>query len=61
MPLDETGGRFGVFLQDYTPASVMPRGAVMSEYILNYFLVEIAAVEADGKLSTTWGRIKGEY
>jgi hypothetical protein len=53
----ETGGRIGVFFQDYDRAGTMglPRAEVISEYILNYYLVEIAAVEADGKLVSTWG------
>jgi len=57
----ETGGRFGVFVQAYVgdiPAPDVSWGAVISEYILNYYLVEVAAVQADGKLISTWAEIK---
>jgi len=58
----ETGGRLGIFVQAYVldiPAPDISWGAVISEYILNYYLSEVAAVQADGKLSTTWGSVKG--
>ena len=56
----ETGGCFGSFFSD-APGDVqdLPRAAVIGEYILNYYLVEIVAVESDGKLISTWGEIKG--
>jgi len=58
----ETGGRLGLFVQAYVgdiPAPDISWGAVISEYILNYYLKEVAAVQADGKLVSTWGKIKG--
>jgi hypothetical protein len=59
----ETGGRFGVFFQNFDRAGAvdLPRAEVISEYILNYYLAEVAAVEVDGKMISTWSRIKGEY
>lgn len=59
----ETGGRFGVFFDDPWMAGQedLPRADVLSEYILNYYLVEVVAVEADGKMISTWGVIKGEH
>ena len=57
----ETGGRLGLFVQAYVgdiPAPDISWGAVISEYILNYYLSEVAAVQADGKLVSTWGKIK---
>jgi hypothetical protein len=40
------------------PAPDISWGAVISEYILNYYLREVAAVQADDKLVFTWGKIK---
>jgi hypothetical protein len=67
----ETGGRLGVLVQAYAgdiAAPIVSWGALIGEFIVNYYLVEIAAVEvdgksveADGKLASTWGGIKGEY
>ena len=57
----ETGGRFGVFAQAAWCGQIPAwRGDVISEYILNYHLVEIVdfAVQADGKLVSTWGETK---
>ena len=57
----ETGGRFGGFVQAaWCGQTGAWRGDVISEYILNYHLTEVAdfAVQADGKLVSTWGEIK---
>ena len=57
----ETGGRFGVFAQAAWCGEIGAwRGDVISEYILNYHLIEVAdvAVQANGKLVSTWGEIK---
>jgi len=59
----ETGGRLGIFLQAYVgdiPEPDVSWGAVIGEFVVNYYLREVAAVQADGKLTTTWGSIKGE-
>lgn len=53
----ETGGRVGIFYQNENQDD-MPRAAVMSEYILNYYLGNITAVNASDKLTATWGGIK---
>ena len=59
----ETGGRFSVFYDDpwIDGQEDLPRADVLAEYILNYYLVEVVAqaVEADGKLVSTWGKIRG--
>ena len=58
----ETGGRLGIFVQAYVgdiPAPDISWGAVIGEYILNYYLREVADVQADGKLVSKWGEIKG--
>ena len=56
----ETGGRLGIFVQSaWCGDTVEWRGDVISEYILNYHLIEIMAVQANGKLVSTWGEIKG--
>ena len=58
----ETGGRLGIFVQAYVgdiPAPDISWGSVIGEFIVNYYLPEYAAVEADGKLASTWGEIKG--
>ena len=58
----ETGGRLGVFVQAYVgdiPAPDISWGSVIGEFIVNYYLKEVAAVEADAKLASTWGEIKG--
>ncbi|MFC1712068.1 hypothetical protein ACFL6S_00300 [Candidatus Poribacteria bacterium] len=57
----ETGGRLGIFVQAYVldiPAPDISWGAVIGEFVVNYYLSEVAAVEADGKLTITWGSIK---
>ncbi len=57
----ETGGRFGGFVQApwVGPEDVgMQWGTIMSGYLVNHYLSDIAAVEADGKLASTWGKIK---
>jgi len=57
----KTGARLGVFVQAYVgdiPEPDVSWGAVISEYILDYYLKEVAAVQADGKLVSTWGKIK---
>ena len=57
----ETGGRLGIFVQAYVldiPAPDVSWGAVISEYILNYYISEVAAVEPSGKLTSTWGNVK---
>ena len=59
----ETGGRFGVFLQSYTDIAMpdIPWGTILGEFVVNYCINEAGfAVQADGKLATTWGSIKGE-
>ena len=58
----ETGGRLGVFVQAYVgdvPKPDISWGSVIGEFIVNYYLKEVAAVEADAKLASTWGEIKG--
>lgn len=52
-----TGGRIGSF---YLTASEDddPRGAVISEWINNWFLKQITPVEPAGKTATTWGDVK---
>lgn len=57
----ETDGRLGIFLQAYVldiPTPDVSWGTVMGEYILNYYLNQVASVQADDKLTTTWGKIK---
>ena len=57
----ETGGRLGIFVQAYVgdiPAPDISWGAVIGEYILNYYLREVADVQAEAKLVSTWGEIK---
>lgn len=57
----ETGGRLGIFIQAYVldiPAPDISWGAVIGEFVANYYLSEVAAVQADGKITTTWGSIK---
>ena len=57
----ETGGRLGIFVQAYVgdiPAPDISWGAVIGEYILNYYLREVAEVQAEAKLVSTWGEIK---
>jgi hypothetical protein len=57
----ETGGRLGIFVQAYVgdiPAPDISWGAVIGEYILNYYLREVADVQADGKLVSKWGEIR---
>ena len=59
----ETGGRLGIFVQAYVgdiPEPDISWGSVIGEFIVNYYLSEFAAVGADGKLTSTWGEIKGE-
>ena len=58
----ETGGRLGIFVQAYTDIA-MPEisfGTLIGEFVVNYYLSEVASVQADGKLAATWGSIKGE-
>ena len=57
-----TGGRLAVLVQAYVgdiPAPAVSWGAVAGEFVVNYYLSEFAAVQADGKLASTWGEIKG--
>lgn len=59
----DTGGRLGIFVQAYVgdiPAPDVSWGAVIGEFVVNYYLSEVAAVHADGKFTTTWGSIKGK-
>lgn len=59
----ETGGRLGIFVQAYVgdiPAPDISWGSVIGEFVVNYYIPEVAFVQADGKLTTTWGSIKGE-
>ena len=59
----ETGGRLGVFVQAYAgdiPAPDISWGAVIGEFIVNYYLPEVAAVQADGKLVSTWGFLRNQ-
>ena len=59
----ETGGRLGVFVQAYVgdiPEPDISWGAVIGEFVVNYYLREVAAVQADDKLATTWGSVKGK-
>ncbi|MAF09358.1 hypothetical protein CMK11_02810 [Candidatus Poribacteria bacterium] len=56
----ETGGRLGIFVQAYVldiPSPDISWGAVMGEYILNYYL-GVAAVAPGGKLASVWGAMK---
>ena len=58
----ETGGRLGIFVQAYVGDVAAPDiswGSVIGEFIVNYYLKELAAVAADSKLASTWGEIKG--
>lgn len=58
----ETGARLGIFVQAYVgdiPEPDISWGAVIGEYILKYYLREVAAVQGDGKLTSKWGDIKG--
>ncbi len=59
----ETGGGFGVFVQAFVrdfPEPDISWGAVIGEFVVNYYIPEFAAVEADDKLASTWGSIKGK-
>ena len=59
----ETGGGFGVFVQAFVrdyPEPDISWGAVIGEFVVNYYISELVFVQADGKLTTTWGSIKGE-
>ena len=58
----ETGGRLGVFVQAYVGDVSAPDiswGSVIGEFVVNYYLNELAAVQADARLASTWGEIKG--
>ena len=56
----ETGGRLGIFVQAYVldiPSPDISWGAVMAEYILNYYL-DVADVAPAGKLASVWADMK---
>lgn len=58
---EETGGRLGIFVQTYVgdvPHPGVSWGAIMSEFITNYYVPEVLAVEPINKLTTTWGNLK---
>ena len=60
---EETGGRLGIFVQTYVgdvPHPGVSWGDIMGEFIVNYYLPEVLSVEPTGKLTTTWGNLKGE-
>ncbi len=61
----ETGGRLGIFVQTYVgdvPHPGVSWGAIMGEFIVNYFVPEVLAVEpTDDKLTTTWGKLKSPH
>ncbi len=60
----ETGGRLGIFVQTYVgdvPHPGVSWGAIMGEFILNYYLPETLSVEPIDKLTTTWGKLKSPY
>ena len=57
----DTGGRLGIFVQTYVgdvPHPGVSWGAIMGEFIVNYYLPEVLSVEPVGKLTTTWGNLK---
>ena len=61
---EETGGRLGIFVQTYVgdvPHPGVSWGAIMGEFITNYFVPEVLAVEPIDKLTTTWGKLKSPY
>ncbi len=62
---EETGGRLGIFIQVYVgdvPHPGVSWGAIMGEFIVNYYLPEVLSVEpTDDKLTTTWGKLKSPY
>ena len=58
---EETGGRLGIFVQTYVgdvPHPGVSWGAIMGEFIVNYYVPEVLAVEPIDKLTTTWGDLK---
>ena len=60
----ETGGRLGIFVQTYVgdvPHPGVSWGAIMGEFIVNYFVPEVLAVEPIDKLTTTWGKLKSPH
>ena len=60
---EETGGRLGIFVQVYVgdvPHPGVSWGDIMGEFIVNYYLPEVLSVEPTGKLTTTWGNLKGQ-
>lgn len=61
---EETGGRLGIFVQTYVgdvPHPGVSWGAIMGEFIVNYYLPEVLSVEPADKLTTTWGKLKSPY
>ena len=57
----DTDGRLGIFVQAYVgdiPHPGVSWGDIMSEFIINFFVPEVLAVEPTDKLATTWGEIK---
>ena len=61
---EETGGRLGIFVQVYVgdvPHPGVSWGAIMGEFIVNYYLPEVLSVEPTDKLTTTWGKLKSPY
>ncbi len=60
---EETGGRLGIFLQVYVgdvPHPGVSWGAIMGEFIVNYYVPEVLSVEPTAKLTTMWGTLKFE-
>lgn len=61
---EETGGRLGIFVQAYVgdiPHPGVSWGAIMGEFIVNYYVPEVLSVEPTAKLTTTWGQLKSSH
>lgn len=61
---EETGGRLGIFVQTYVgdvPHPGVSWGAIMGEFIVNYYVPEVLSVEPIDKLTTTWGKLKSPH
>ena len=62
---EETGARLGIFVQTYVgdvPHPGVSWGDIMGEFITNYYIPEVLAVEpTDDKLTTTWGKLKSPH
>lgn len=61
---EDTGGRLGIFVQVYVgdvPHPGVSWGEIMGEFIVNYYLPEVLAVEPTEKLTTIWGKLKSPH